>query len=173
MSPSSLKPACEARSAAIVASANKEFRKRILKRLGARNWTVEEALGGAAALSLVEEGAFKAIFLDRWLPDLDVSELVDIIKARYPQVQVLVVGSEVEERDLVERLSPRNDLLLDFPDAPESRQSEIEAEGLRERPQRHGWDRDGGEEGRGIARDDGIEPGDATGLSSGKIGDPA
>ena len=134
MSPSDLKPACEARSSAVVASANKEFRERILKRLGARSWTVEEALGGAEALSLVEEGAFKALFLDRWLPDLDVSELVDIIKARHPQVQVLVVGSEVEERRLVERLSPRKDLPLDFPDAQESRECETGAEGLRERP---------------------------------------
>jgi DNA-binding NtrC family response regulator len=134
MSPSDLKPACEARSSAVVASANKEFRERILKRLGARSWTVEEALGGAEALSLVEEGAFKALFLDRWLPDLDVSELVDIIKARHPQVQVLVVGSEVEERRLVERLSPQKDLPLDFPDAQESRECETGAEGLRERP---------------------------------------
>ena len=134
MSPSDLKPACEARSSAVVASANKEFRERILKRLGSRSWTVEEALGGAEALSLVEEGAFKALFLDRWLPDLDVSELVDIIKARHPQVQVLVVGSEVEERRLVERLSPRKDLPLDFPDAQESRECETGAEGLRERP---------------------------------------
>jgi len=134
MSSSDLKPACEARSAAVVASANKEFRERILKRLGSRSWTVEEALGGAEALSLVEEGAFKALLLDRWLPDLDVSELVDIIKARHPQVQVLVVGSEVEERRLVERLCPQKDLPLDFPDAQESRECETGAEGLRERP---------------------------------------
>ena len=61
MSPSDLKTACKARSAAVVASANKEFRERILKRLGARSWTVEEARGGAEALSLVEQGAFKAL----------------------------------------------------------------------------------------------------------------
>jgi DNA-binding NtrC family response regulator len=101
--------------------------------LGAHSWTVEEALGGAEALSLVEDGAFKALLLDRWLPDLDVPELVDIIKARHPQVRVLVVGSEVEERHLVERLCPRKDLPLDFPDARESRECEIGAEGLRER----------------------------------------
>jgi DNA-binding NtrC family response regulator len=134
MSPTDFKPVCEARSAGIVASANKEFRERILKRLGACSWTVEEALGGAEALSLLEGGAFKALFLDRWLPDLDVPELVDIIKTHHPEVQVLVVGSDVEERHLVERLSPRKDLPLDFPDAQESRECEIGAEGLRERP---------------------------------------
>ena len=134
MSRSDFKPACETRSAAIVASASKEFRERILTQLGARSWTVEEALGGAEALSLVEDGAFKALLLDRWLPDLDVPELVDIIKARHPQVQVLVVDSEVEERHLVERLFPRKDLPLDFPDAQDSRECEIGAEGLRECP---------------------------------------
>jgi DNA-binding NtrC family response regulator len=134
MSSSDLKPACEARGAAIVASANQEFRERILAKLGARSWTVEEALGGAEALSLVEAGAFKALFLDCWLPDLDVPELVHIIKTRHPQVQVLVVGSEVEESHLVERLSPRQDLPLDFPTVQESSECETGAEGLRERP---------------------------------------
>jgi CheY-like chemotaxis protein len=115
MNPSDCRLAPEACSAAIVASANAEFRKRILKWLGARSWTVEEAVGGAEALSLVEEGTFKALLLDRWLPDLDVPELVDIIKTRHPQVQVLVVGSEAEEHHLVERLFSRKDLPLDFP----------------------------------------------------------
>ena len=88
MSTSDYRPVCEAPSAVIVASANQEFRKRILRRLGTRSWTVEEALGGAEALSLVEDGAFKTLLLDRWLPDLDVQELVEIIKTRHPHVQV-------------------------------------------------------------------------------------
>ena len=134
MSASDCRLAPEACSAVIVASGNKEFRKRILKWLGARSWTVEEALGGAEALSLVEEGAFQGLLLDRSLPDLDVPELVNIIKARHPQVQVLVVGSEGEERHLVERFFSRKDLPLDFPEAQESSESKIEAEGLRERP---------------------------------------
>jgi DNA-binding NtrC family response regulator len=134
MSSSDFKPRGEPRSAAIVASANKEFRERILKRLGACSWSVEEALGGAEALSLVEAGAFKALLLDRWLPDLDVPELVDIIKARYPQVQILVVGSEVEEHHLVEKLSPGMDLPPDFPEAQELRKCKAGAEGLGERP---------------------------------------
>ena len=93
-------PACETPGAVIVASANQEFRKRILRRLGTRSWTVEEALGGAQALSLVEDGPFETLLLDGWLPDLDVQELVEIIKARYPHVLVLVLGSEAEELGL-------------------------------------------------------------------------
>jgi DNA-binding NtrC family response regulator len=134
MSLSEFKPGCEAHSAAIVASANKEFRERILKRLWARSWSVEEAQGGAEALSMMEAGAFKALLLDPWLPDLDVPELVDIIKVRHPQVQVLVVNSEVEERHFVEKLSSGTDLPLDFPEAPKPQGRKSEAEGSGERP---------------------------------------
>jgi DNA-binding NtrC family response regulator len=131
MSPSNYGVVCRIRNAAIVASANKEFRKRILKRLHAQSWTVEEAMGGAEALSLVEDGAFGALLLDRWLPDLEVAELVDIIKARHPHVQVLVLGSEAEERCLVEGLCQHEGLPLDF---PESRERETGTERLREHP---------------------------------------
>jgi len=123
---------CSVRTAAIVASANKELRKRILRRLRAQSWTVEEAMGGAEALSLVEAGAFGALLLDRWLPDLEVAELVEIVKARHPHVQVLLLGSEAEERCVVERLSQSESSRLDFPKAQEPQERETKAEGSRE-----------------------------------------
>jgi DNA-binding NtrC family response regulator len=134
MSASDCGVVCGARSAAIVASANTEFRKRILKRLGARRWTVEEAMGGAEALSRVEAGAFRALLLDRWLPDLDVQELVNIIKVRHPHVQVLVLGSEAEECCLVEWLSLHAGFPLDFPEAQDSMEWGMEAEGSKDHP---------------------------------------
>jgi DNA-binding NtrC family response regulator len=134
MSQANLGALCSDRSTAIVASANKEFRKRILRRLRAQSWTVEEAMGGAEALSLVEDGAFGALLLDRWLPDLEVAELVEIIKARHPRVQVLVLGSEAEERCLDERLSPCEGLPLDYPEEQELRKRGARAEQLREHP---------------------------------------
>jgi DNA-binding NtrC family response regulator len=128
---------CRDRTAAVVASANKELRKRILRRLRAQSWTVEEAMGGAEALSLVEDGAFGALLLDRWLPDLEVPELVQIIKARHPHVQVLVLGSEGEERFVVERLSQQESSRLDFPEAQESHGREKRVEGPWEPPGSH------------------------------------
>lgn len=162
---------CGTRAAAIVASANKEFRKRILGRLGARSWTVEEAMGGAEALSLVEDGAFGALLLDRWLPDLDVQELVDIIKARHPHIQVLVLGSEAEERCLLEKLSPQGSFALGF-----RRRAGLDGvahwSGGFEGPPGRGGENCAGVEKRGaIARHDGYERCDATGLSSGEAGD--
>jgi DNA-binding NtrC family response regulator len=76
-------------------------------------------MGGAEALSLVEDGVFGALLLDRWLPDLEVSELVQIVKSRHPQVQVMLLGSEAEERLLLERLSRPEGLPLGFPEAHE------------------------------------------------------
>jgi DNA-binding NtrC family response regulator len=134
MSPSNHGAVFGARSAALVASANKEFRKRILEQLGARRWAAEEAMGGAEALSRVEDGAFRALLLDRWLPDLDVQELADIIKVRHPHVQVLVLGSEAEESFLVERLSLHAGLPLDFPDAQDSMERGTGGEGLKDYP---------------------------------------
>ena len=119
MSQGNYREASRIPSSAIVASADKELRERILRRLRAQRWTVEEAMGGAEALSLVEGGVVGALLLDRWLPDLEVSELVEIVKARHPQVQVLLLGSEVEERFLLERLAPSEALPLGFPDARE------------------------------------------------------
>ena len=90
MSQGNYREACRVPGSAIVASADKELRKRILRRLQAQRWTVEEAMGGAEALSLVEDGVVGALLLDWWLRDLEVSELVEIVKARHPQVQVLL-----------------------------------------------------------------------------------
>jgi DNA-binding NtrC family response regulator len=119
MSQANYREDCRIPSSAIVASADKELRKRILRRLRAQRWTVEEAMGGAEALSLVEDGVFGALLLDRWLPDLEVSELVEIVKARHPRVQVLLLGPEVEERFLLKRLGQSETLPQGFSGAEE------------------------------------------------------
>ncbi len=76
---------------ALVASPNPYFRKRILETLAARSWLGEEAQGGAEALAKVEEGGWQALVVDRWLPDLDVQELVGIVRDRHPRVEVFVL----------------------------------------------------------------------------------
>jgi DNA-binding NtrC family response regulator len=65
-----------------------------LQQLAARNCLAEEAGGGAEALALIEEGGCRALLLDQFLPDLDAGELVTIIRARHPQVEVLVLDSQ-------------------------------------------------------------------------------
>ena len=126
MSQGNYREACRIPSSAIVASADKELRKRTLRRLRAERWTVEEAMGGAEALSLVEDGVVGTLLLDRWLPDLEVSELVEIVKARHPQVQVgCCLDRKWRERFLVERLTQSENSPLGFPDVQEEAEKPV------------------------------------------------
>lgn len=79
---------------AVIASPDPQFRRRILGRLTERRWLAAEACGGAEALALVEEGDQHALLLDRRLPDLDVNEVVDLVRGRYPHMEVFVLDSE-------------------------------------------------------------------------------
>lgn len=72
----------------IVASANAGVRDQVLQRLSESKWSVESALGGADALAKLEDHAFDAFLVDRWLPDLDVNELIESIRSRHPEMQV-------------------------------------------------------------------------------------
>jgi DNA-binding NtrC family response regulator len=78
----------------VVASSKADFRKQMLETLQGNHWFAEEALGGADAMAKLDTGECQVLLLDRWLPDLDVSELVETIRDRYPGVDVLLMDSE-------------------------------------------------------------------------------
>jgi CheY-like chemotaxis protein len=86
-----------ARLATVVASPNSVFRKRILQQLAQGNLHTEEVCGGAEALARVEEGMCRSIVLDRSIGDLDVDELVGLIRARHPKVEIHVLKSLPDE----------------------------------------------------------------------------
>jgi DNA-binding NtrC family response regulator len=90
---SALNAARKPHSFTIVASPDALFRKRVVQRLAARNCFAAEACGGAEALALIEEGACRNLLLDQSLPDLDAAELVAMIHARHPQIEILVLDS--------------------------------------------------------------------------------
>lgn len=81
-------------SSAVIASPNSDFRKKMLEALRATSCIAQEAQGGAEALAKLEAGDCQALLLDSWLPDLDVSDLLSIVKKRHPEVKVLVMDSE-------------------------------------------------------------------------------
>ena len=78
----------------IVASPDGLFRKRVMQQLASRNCFAEEACGGAEALARIEQGDCRTLLLDQFLPDLDVAELVAMIRARHPQIEILVLDSQ-------------------------------------------------------------------------------
>jgi DNA-binding NtrC family response regulator len=87
----------------LVASPSPAIRERLLSRLNAPDWCVEQASGGAEALGRLESGVWQTLFLDRHLPDLDPDELTRTIRQRFPSLEVVVLdderGAEAESGD--------------------------------------------------------------------------
>ncbi len=78
----------------LIASPRAEFRKRLLRSLAAADSQVTEAAGGADALIRLGENDFDALLLDEGIEDLEVEEVVATVRARHPEMNVLVVDSE-------------------------------------------------------------------------------
>lgn len=79
---------------ALIASPSTTLRERVLHRLNGRCRPVQQALGGAEALAKLEKGDWQVLFLDRRLPDLDVEELLTVIRRRFPGIQVVLLDSD-------------------------------------------------------------------------------
>jgi len=91
-------------SSAVIASPNADFRRRLHELLHSAQCSVAEAQGGAEALAKLDVGDYQALLLDKWLPDLDVSEFVHIVKNCYPDVRILVMDPEAESLGELEEL---------------------------------------------------------------------
>ncbi|HTS68507.1 MAG TPA: sigma-54 dependent transcriptional regulator [Terriglobia bacterium] len=89
----------------IVASSDTSFRERVVKQLAASDHLALEAGGGAEALAMIEDGPCRTLLLDRILPDLNAGELIEIIRARHPQVEVILIDSQRGSADGVDEPS--------------------------------------------------------------------
>jgi DNA-binding NtrC family response regulator len=78
----------------LVASSSSVVRQRVLASLNLGANCVEHANGGAEALLHLENGSWQTLFLDKSLPDLNVEELSETVRRRYPSVQVVLVDHE-------------------------------------------------------------------------------
>ena len=76
-----------------MASPSSALREQVLDSLHDRRWPVQQVAGGADALVKLESGNWQVLFLDRRLPDLDAEELVEIIRRRFPGIEVVVLDS--------------------------------------------------------------------------------
>ena len=82
---------------ALIASPSSALREQVLHRLNGRCRPIQQALGGADALSKLEKGEWQLLFLDRRLPDLDAEELLPIIQRRFPAIHVVMLDSDGEQ----------------------------------------------------------------------------
>jgi len=78
----------------LVASPSTLLREQVRHRLDDHSWPVQEATGGADALQKLETGDWQLLYLDRRLPDLDVEELIAIVKRRFPGIAVVMLDSD-------------------------------------------------------------------------------
>src|SRR6202035_2082431 len=78
----------------LVASPSISFREQVRKSLHEDRGPIHEVQGGADALVKLESGHWQILFLDRRLNDLDVEELMEIIKLRYPGIEVVLLDSD-------------------------------------------------------------------------------
>lgn len=85
------------RGRVLVASADSNFRKRLMTSPLYADAFREEASGGAHALARLGEVQCDSVLLDRHLPDLDVCEVAELIRKRYPQIDVEFVDSRLME----------------------------------------------------------------------------
>lgn len=77
--------------AVIVASGNAAIRQRILETFHSSRIQAAEARGGADAIGKLESTECRLLLLDGKLPDLDSGDLMSIIHARFPGIDVLML----------------------------------------------------------------------------------
>ncbi len=79
----------------LIASSNEDFRRQWIGNPEYGAVDVEEAAGGADALAKLESENWGEVLLDRRLHDLDVNEVLHIIRTRHPHLLVRLVDSDV------------------------------------------------------------------------------
>ncbi len=80
---------------ALVASADRSFRQRLVHVLAGLRWQVREAEGGAQAWTEAEAVLPDAVIVDSWLPDLDLDEFLGEFKNRFPEVDLVTAAGNV------------------------------------------------------------------------------
>jgi len=83
-------------SRVLVASSKESFRRQWIGNPEYDAAEIEEAAGGADALAKLESENWGEVLLDRRLHDLNIDEVLQIIRGRHPHLLVRVVDSDVE-----------------------------------------------------------------------------
>jgi CheY-like chemotaxis protein len=80
----------------------KDFLDIIAERILARGMDVSTATSAEDALNMVEEESFDVIILDFMMPALDGFKALKLIKAKRPDVQIIVLTGNVPEEKRME-----------------------------------------------------------------------
>ena len=78
------------------------FVETLSKRLTARGFDVEGALGGPQALELLDARPFDVVLLDVWMPGMDGLEVLKAIRRLHPSVKVILVSGNASINAAIE-----------------------------------------------------------------------
>jgi len=78
------------------------FVETLSKRLAARGFEVEGAIGGPQALELLDARPFDVVLLDMWMPGMDGLEVLKTIRRLHPAVKVVLVSGNASINAAVE-----------------------------------------------------------------------
>jgi transcriptional regulator with GAF, ATPase, and Fis domain len=81
----------------LVVSPDDFFRRQVIRDLQTESRFIEEAKGGADALSKLEGGRCRILLLDRRLGDLNPEELMNMVGARFPTVEIVPIDSQANQ----------------------------------------------------------------------------
>lgn len=97
----------------LIASSNPSLRQQVIERLPSGWHRVEEAVGGAEALGKLEVSDCRMLLLDRELPDLNVEELMALVRRDYPGVDVRTIDDLKNSPPAVPNNTARDEPALD------------------------------------------------------------
>lgn len=85
----------------LLVGGDETVRLRLRDCLTASRWRVAEAVGGAAAMACLDELRPEALLVDGWLPDLEIGEFLEYVRAVYPRIDILSMDGAPLRPELV------------------------------------------------------------------------
>lgn len=89
-----LQPTSNGKTRLLVVSSKPELRHSIRDRLDASRWSVREAHSGADAIEKLMEERAEVMLLEAHLPDLEATEFEGMVRAQWPELQILSLGPQ-------------------------------------------------------------------------------
>lgn len=106
----------------LIASADEGLRGRLHGALAKLRWQVYEAAGGADAMAQLDQLQPEALFVDGWLPDLQVEEFAELVRGQYPEMDLLRIDGLL--LNVAARSPRRHELLQVLREVSEGNESE-------------------------------------------------
>lgn len=116
----------------LIVDDEKDFLEIIAERISARGMDVSTATSAEDALNLIEEESYDAVIMDYMMPALDGFSALKLMKAKQPEVQIILLTGNVPDEkhmearalgalDVIEKPPDLNDLIQKIKKAKKAR----------------------------------------------------